>query len=237
MLAGERFSDRPRCVCRVIAAFLRSFNDRASHADRQRLVPYADRAVGTRGDREVTRERRDACLVWAGARPGGGPLRWFLQRLTMRVRIWVVVGGKEAIRLDEGAGEYAVRLVFARYGTEATFALLDHLLEIGEDPEPVAAPGRQDGGLLEAPALADPVEAATQARVAAAIGQLARDAEVSQSENGGQTGDHNGHARHLSGRNTGNGHEEGVEDDHAGDGDPERETEPAENPHDLARVP
>jgi hypothetical protein len=85
MLGGEDFSDRPHCVCRVVAAFMRSFNDRASHAERQRLAPYAARAVGSRGDRRLTRERRDVCLVWTGARPGGGALRWFLQRLTMRV--------------------------------------------------------------------------------------------------------------------------------------------------------
>ena len=225
MLGGEDFSDRPNCVCRVIAGFMRSFNDRASHAERQRLAPYAARAVGSRGDRRLTRERRDVCLVWAGARPGGGALRWFLQRLTMRLRIWVVVGMRQALRLDEGAGEYAARVVFARHGTKASFGLLERLLELGE------------GQGSEAPPLADPVEAATQARVAAAIRQLAGDAQAAQGENGGQSANGNGHARHLGGRHGGNGHEEHVEDDRARNGDPERETKTSQNPHGPARVP
>src|SRR5918996_6139245 len=61
VLAGEEFSDRPRCVCEVIAGFLRSWNDRAGHFDRQRLVPYASRIIGSRAEREVTRMRRDIC--------------------------------------------------------------------------------------------------------------------------------------------------------------------------------
>jgi hypothetical protein len=225
MLGGEEFSDRPNCVCRVIAGFMRSFNDRAAHAERQRLAPYAARAVGTRGNRRITRERRDVCLIWAGASPGGGALGWFLQRLTMRLRIAVVVGMRQALRLDEGAGEYAARVVFARDGTKSGFALLDRLLELGEGVE------------LEAAPLADPVEAATQARVAAAIRQLAGDAQAAQGENGGQSANGNGHARYLGGRHAGNGHEEHVEHDRARYGDPERETKAAENPHDPARVP
>ena len=37
MLAGERFSDRPRSVCPVIAAFLRSYNDQVDDRRRQDL--------------------------------------------------------------------------------------------------------------------------------------------------------------------------------------------------------
>src|ERR687883_108542 len=72
LIGGESFSDRPRCVCPVIAAFLRSFNE----------------------------------------------------KLAMRLRIFVVVGLREALRLDEGAGEYAARVAFARHGAEEAFALL-----------------------------------------------------------------------------------------------------------------
>ena len=46
MIGGEPFSDRPRCVCPVVASFLRGWNDRAGYADRQRLHPYAPRVVG-----------------------------------------------------------------------------------------------------------------------------------------------------------------------------------------------
>jgi hypothetical protein len=217
LLAGERFSDRPRCVCRVIAAFMRSLNDRLAHADRQRLIPYASRVLGSRVDRRSTRHRRDLCLVWTGARPDAGPLRRFLSRLATRVRVWVVVGLRPAIRLDEGAGEYAARVVFARYGAKAAFALLDRL--------------------LEAASLADPVQIAAQPRVAPTVRQLAGQAQAAERENGGQRSNRNGHSSHLSRRDRGHGHEEDVERDRAHDHDPERETKPAENPHDLARVP
>jgi hypothetical protein len=237
LLAGEKFSDHPRCVCRVIAAFMRSLNDRVAHADRQQLIPYADRAVGSRADREAARMRRDVCLVWAGARPDGGPLRRLLERLAMRFRIWVVVGFRQAIRLDDGAGEYAARVVFARYGTRAAFALLDRLLEIGEAREPLPARARRNGHPLEASSLPYSVEGSTQARVASAVRQLARQPQVAEHENGGKPADHNGHAGHLGGRDAGQRHEEDIKDDHAGDRDPERETEPAENPHSLPRVP
>src|SRR5919201_4433363 len=66
MIAGEEFSDRPVCVCPVIGAFLRGWNDRASHAERQRLAPYARRIVGSRADPRVPQERREMSLEWAG---------------------------------------------------------------------------------------------------------------------------------------------------------------------------
>jgi hypothetical protein len=217
MLAGEKFSDRPRCVCRVIAGFLRTLNDRVPHADRRRLIAYAARSVGSRAGPRVTRGRRDVCLLWAGGKLRGGPLGSFLDRLLMRGRILVVIGLRQAIRLDEGAGEYAARVVFARHGTAEALALLDRLLE----PAP----------------LADPVQGPAQARVAATIRQLAGEAQVAEHENGRQRPDHNGHASHLSRRDPGQGDEEHVEDDHAGNGDPERETKPTEYLHEVARVP
>src|SRR5918994_5644351 len=99
VLAGEEFSDHPRCVCDVIAGFLRTWNDRAGHFDRQRLVPYASRIIGSRAEREVTRMRRDICLSWAGAHPHGGPLRRLVARLAMRIRIAAVLGIGPAIYL------------------------------------------------------------------------------------------------------------------------------------------
>jgi hypothetical protein len=222
LLAGESFSDRPRCVCKVIAGFMRSLNDRLAHAERQRLVPYAARALDSRGERDLTRQRRDLCLVWAGARPDAGPIRRLLGRLATRMRIWAVIGLRPALRLDEGAGEYAARVVFARYGTRAAFGLLERLLE--------TAP-------LEAAPLADPIEAAAQARVAAAVRQLAGKAQAADGENGGHRAHRNGDPGDLGGRDSGQGHEEDIEDDRPDDGDPERETNPAQHPHDLARVP
>ena len=230
--AGEPFSDHPRCVCRVIGAFMRAYNDRASHPDRQLLVPYADRAIGTRSDRRSTRERRDICLAWAGASLQGGPLRRLAGRLAMRIRILVVAGLRQALHLEEGAGELAARVVFARHGTGEALELLDAMLAVGRAEVP-AGPRRE----LEAAPLADPVIGPAQARVAAAIRQLAGDAQVAQGENGRQPGNHNGHAGHLARRDAGQADEEHVEDYRADDDDPERDTKPTEDLHQLARVP
>jgi hypothetical protein len=46
LLAGEPFSDAPRCVDRELAAVLRHANDTLSDADRPRLLPLLGRAIG-----------------------------------------------------------------------------------------------------------------------------------------------------------------------------------------------
>jgi hypothetical protein len=148
ILAGEEFSDRPRCVDPVIAAFLRGWNDRAGHADRQRLRPYAERIVGSRGSRRLTRERRELCLQWAES--GRGDSRPTTRALT-RIRIAVYCGLPAAIRIDEGAGDYAARVSFSRGDHEAVFELLDVLLARGPgqpgQPQNGSAPnaGRNGG--------------------------------------------------------------------------------------------
>lgn len=46
VLAGEPFTDRPRCVDEELAAVLRGANDKLSDADRPLLVPLLGRAIG-----------------------------------------------------------------------------------------------------------------------------------------------------------------------------------------------
>ena len=46
LLAGESFTDRPRCVDQELAAVLRGANDKLSDADRPLLVPLLGRAIG-----------------------------------------------------------------------------------------------------------------------------------------------------------------------------------------------
>ena len=120
MLAGERFSDSPRCADPVIAAFLRAFNDRLPHVDRQRLRPYAAAVVGTRGDRRATRARRRRCTRRAGG----------------RLRVALRVGLLTALRRDAGPGTAAAREVIA-CGDDG-FAFLDALLADGGVPSPRA---------------------------------------------------------------------------------------------------
>ena len=126
MLAGERFSDSPRCVDPVIAAFLRAFNDRLSHRDRQRLIPYAARVVGTRAGRRRQRERLRLCLGFAGLR----------SPQLARARFGVVLGVTWTFRLTTGAGEYAARVAIADKTVEAGFRLLDELIG-GSEPAPL----------------------------------------------------------------------------------------------------
>ena len=133
LLGGEKFTDRPKCVCPVIGSFLRSWNDGVGYADRQRLEPYASLVVGTGGYRRISRIRRDICLSYAGANLDHGLLRRLAVRLRMRARIAWAVGIFPAIWLKEGAGAYAARVCFAR-GSGEPFALLDRLLEVGSSP-------------------------------------------------------------------------------------------------------
>jgi hypothetical protein len=137
LLAHEPFSDRPRCVCPVIAAFLRGWNDRAAYAHRQRLRPYASRIVGTRASPEVTRARRNACLEWLGIQPGSGWLGSLRASLSIRARIAVLCGLGYARRLDDAVGEYTARVLYGSRDIAGAFALLDRLLAIGGHRERV----------------------------------------------------------------------------------------------------
>ena len=134
VIGGEPFTDSPRCVCCVLAAFLRGWNDRAGYADRQRLYPYASRVVGTGGQRRISRIRRDLCLSWAGADLDRGPVRRTVARLRMRGRIAWTLGFWPAIRLKAGAGSYAARVCFAHGGSDEAFELLDRLLAVSSSP-------------------------------------------------------------------------------------------------------
>jgi hypothetical protein len=49
-LAGERHSDEPACVSRVVRALCVALNDGLPCAERQRLRPYLTRMIGTAGD-------------------------------------------------------------------------------------------------------------------------------------------------------------------------------------------
>ena len=149
VIAGEEFSDRPSCVCPLIGAFLRGWNDRASHVQRQRLSPYAARIVGSRSNRRVTRQRRDICLEWAGADLSHGVFRRLLSRAALRIEITAVFCGLgAAVRPNEGAGDYASRVAWARGDPERAFELLDTLLAVGEEhaPRPAGGHGKRQRG-------------------------------------------------------------------------------------------
>lgn len=115
MLAGEAFSDRPRSVSPVVAAFMRGYNDGISDARRRDLYPLASEMVGSTAGPEIEVMRLDLCRHWVR------PLyRW---RWTWRwaarfgLTTWVEDCGRRAARAarDDVTGEaHARALRFAR---------------------------------------------------------------------------------------------------------------------------
>ncbi len=81
MLAGERFTDRPRSVSPVIRGFLRTYNDWLDDDRRQDLYAYAARVVGTSAPRPVERARARHCLAWARRLGGSLPALYRLRSL------------------------------------------------------------------------------------------------------------------------------------------------------------
>src|SRR5207244_3883514 len=71
MLAGEPFRDHPASVCPVIAALLRSYNDRVDRRRRRDLYRFASDCVGTRAmperlaDYALQRDRASHAIAWA----------------------------------------------------------------------------------------------------------------------------------------------------------------------------
>ena len=105
MLAGERFSDRPRSVSPVIAAFLRGYNDLVDDHRRQDLMRYASEAVGTAASENVESARVKRLVEWADERWGQ----------SARPGVLGSFGALWARRLPpndpESAGIYAIRSI------------------------------------------------------------------------------------------------------------------------------
>ena len=79
MLAGDPFTDHPRCACSVIAAFLRTYSDAVDDARRRDLYRHAAQVVGTVSESDAVRARRAAlCREWAATR--SRPCWWELRR-------------------------------------------------------------------------------------------------------------------------------------------------------------
>jgi hypothetical protein len=119
MLAGERFSDRPRSVDPVVGAFLRGYNDVLDDVRRQDLYRYAAEAVGTAAGREVQRRRAQRCVAWGEELSPGSRFR--LRRWSTR---WYFAA----------AGQFAAREAARRLDAGAhrrALALLDELIALG----------------------------------------------------------------------------------------------------------
>jgi hypothetical protein len=133
MLAGERFSDRPRSVCPVIGSYMRTLNDGLDEASRQQLYPYAAAIVGTREASKVSARRARLCLEWAEAMGlVASPFRWLALR-------W---GG------GHDSGRLCARTALRHGGPSLAFALADGLIAAGAEPEPLAVPHWSDPAAL-----------------------------------------------------------------------------------------
>jgi hypothetical protein len=124
MLGHERFTDRPRCACPVIGAFLRGYNDAVDDRTRQTLFPYAAAVVGTAGD-DAARTRRLERLVEELHTVRG---RRLVGRRRMPLRLPVLDG-----ELDRAAADLARALWRQRKhgGHERALKLADDLLAMG----------------------------------------------------------------------------------------------------------
>jgi hypothetical protein len=142
MLAGEPFSDRPRCVDPVIAGFLRTYNDGIDDDRRQDLYPLAAEVVGTRSVAGVQAERARMCLAWAQKRHQ--QLRHGPRRL-LPLRPLLPDGRLGDDAAGTLAGRLAVKLATKRRAVgahEAAVAFVRELIAVGE-PAPMKVKARE----------------------------------------------------------------------------------------------
>ena len=64
-IAGEPWTDHPKCASRVIGAFMRSWNDSLDDDQRQMLKPYVLRLAGTAGTPDQEDRRAFMAADWA----------------------------------------------------------------------------------------------------------------------------------------------------------------------------
>jgi hypothetical protein len=130
MLADEPFSDRPRAVCPIVAAYLRSYNDAVDDRRRQDLYGYASAAVGTRDSAAVVRRRAQRCLDELRALR-----RWPLGTLTTPRALPDSLPAMERL-----AARLAREVHASGIGSHArALRIADSLIAMGSDPGGVAS--------------------------------------------------------------------------------------------------
>jgi hypothetical protein len=134
MLAGESFSDHPRCVSRPIASFLRGYNDLLDDQRRGDLYRYAAQTVGTASSPAIEDARVRRLLAWGDELWRQRTSHSLFERMRLRR------AGKDRSSDPEPAGTYAVHAI-GRVTDEthaAALALVDELVAMAPpDAEPV----------------------------------------------------------------------------------------------------
>jgi hypothetical protein len=115
LLAGAPFSDHPRCVSPVIAAFLRGYNDTIDDRRRRDLYPLAAEIVDTVAEPAVEAARKQRCRDWVA------PLhrtRWTWRWATrLGDTAWIARAGLRAAAAaerDPSGAAHAAALRFVR---------------------------------------------------------------------------------------------------------------------------
>jgi hypothetical protein len=124
MLDTGPFTDHPRSVCPVVAAFLRNYNDWVDDGRRQDLYAYAAKAVGSRASRAVEEARTRRLMKWAVELE-----QRRVKRLPVGCRPWVNPS-------DPEPGDVASWVVYAiarqkDHPHDEVLSMIDELLEIG----------------------------------------------------------------------------------------------------------
>jgi hypothetical protein len=135
MIAGEPFTDHPRSVCPVIAAFLRSYNDAIDDPRRQDLYRLAALSVGTRETWVVEQLRTRRCREWAEEVWRSRP--WAL-RLFRRIDLAPECG------IKAGAAARSAVAAIGRHTDEThakALALVEELCAITIETSPAPTPG------------------------------------------------------------------------------------------------
>jgi hypothetical protein len=124
MLDSGPFTDHPRSVCPVIAAFLRNYNDWLDDGRRQDLYAYAAKVVGSRASRSVEHARTRRLMKWAAELE-----QRRVKRLPIGCRPWVNPS-------DPEPGDVASWVVYAiarqkDHPHQEVLSVVDELLEMG----------------------------------------------------------------------------------------------------------
>jgi hypothetical protein len=137
MLAGEPFSDRPVCACRVIGAVLRGYNDTVEDGARQDLLRFAADVVGTRSTDMIEQKRLDRCFEVFDELEL--ERRRTLRRRLTPVTAWEIRGLRGRAHLPRYLDDFGRSL--ARYfhragagGHERFLALVDELIAMSDRP-------------------------------------------------------------------------------------------------------
>ncbi|HEY4099569.1 MAG TPA: hypothetical protein VGM20_01695 [Gemmatimonadales bacterium] len=179
-VAGEKWSDAPACVSPVIRRFGMGLNDRWSDADRQLLVPFIPRVIGTRTTDADELTRKFMALDWAYRT--AAPAAFRLLKLDEQAERLATI----APIVDQATWDLAwpVMRQLRDKAWERRAAALEKIRAIVKPAEvaaAVAAVAAEVEAEAEAEAVAEAVAAAVAAAAAAAISRILGDESAENS--------------------------------------------------------